>query len=274
MLSTLEKAGRVLRLFTAENPEWGVSQVARALNVSKGSAHDALATLTETGLVHRMVTGRYRLGFMIVSLHAVLMAQTPWRHVAQDEMEQLAARIQQTVTLSAFDGGTAICVAVTGPGHRAPHDTVGAHLPAYAAAAGKAMLAYRSAEQVQRVCGAGLSPFTPTTLTSADALTAELARIRETGYAVEDEELLPGRSAVAAPFRNANGEVIAAVTVSAPTAACRAAQDRWMPELLTCVKAISDRLGHQPHEGKDRLHWHLIDGEERLMRPPGIRREP
>ena len=66
MLSTLEKAGRVLRLFTAENPEWGVSQVARELLVSKGSVHDALATLTQIGLVHRTVTGRYRLGFSYI----------------------------------------------------------------------------------------------------------------------------------------------------------------------------------------------------------------
>jgi IclR family KDG regulon transcriptional repressor len=273
MLSTLEKAGRVLRLFTAEDPEWGVSQVARELVMSKGSAHEALATLTQIGLVHRMVTGRYRLGFMVVSLHAVLMAQTPWRLVAQEEMERLALVVQQPVSLMAFDGGYAICIAVSRGTPLTPTTRIGSELPAHAAAAGKAVLAYRSAEEVQRVANAGLLALTPNTIVSHDELHSELARVRERGYALDIEEVQLGRCALAVPIRNANGEIIAALTVSAPAAAFARDRVHWLTELSRATDTISELLGHQPGEGQDRLHWHLINGEERLMRTPGSRRE-
>ncbi|WP_051935650.1 IclR family transcriptional regulator [Deinococcus sp. YIM 77859] len=265
MLSTVEKAGKVLRLFTAASPEWGVTEVARALNISKTSAHDALTTLTHIGLVHRMVTGRYRLGFMVVSLHAVLMAQTPWRHVAREEMERLAASLTENVHLIAFDGGQAICIEVVNGGSAPSSVSVGDVLPPHASASGKVVLAYRSDEEVQRACEQ-MQPLTPNTIISYDEFHSELARVRERGYALDIEELNLGRCAVAAPVRNANGEIIAALTISAATAHFERHKALWLAELPQAAKVISERLGYQPSLMAEGLRWYLIRGEEKLTR--------
>ncbi|GAA5515058.1 HTH-type transcriptional regulator XynR [Deinococcus carri] len=272
MLSTLEKAGRVLRLFTAHNPEWGVSEVARKLSIPKTSAHDALTTLTQIGLVHRMVTGRYRLGFMIVPLHAVLMAQTPWRLVAHEEMERLAVLLQEPLHLMAFDGGHAICIDLVEGDGDPPLVRVGDVLPAYASASGKVFLASRSQEEVRRVC-ARMQAFTPNTIVSLDELQSELARIRERGYGLDIEESNSGRSAIGAPIYNANGEIIAAVTIAAATPRFERHKSLWLQELLAATHVISERLGYQPDPGEGRLHWHLVEGQEKLRQAPRNQRK-
>jgi DNA-binding IclR family transcriptional regulator len=76
VLGTVSKAGDVLKLFTAADPERGVSEVAQRMRLPKSSAHALLATLAETGLVRRTNTGRYHLGWRVVELHQALVSST------------------------------------------------------------------------------------------------------------------------------------------------------------------------------------------------------
>ncbi len=126
-LGTLERAARILDLFTPARSEWGASEVARALQLPTSSAHLTLSSLARTGLLHRTVAGRHRLGFKLLSLYQTLLTNTPWRDVAQDEMAALARRCGESVGLKAFDGGQLVhmsaswstCRAVPGDWRRA-----------------------------------------------------------------------------------------------------------------------------------------------------------
>nr|WP_216322457.1 IclR family transcriptional regulator [Deinococcus aestuarii] len=269
-VQSVENVGRLLELFTVESPEIGVTQAARHLGMSKGGAHALLTALTHIGLLHRFVTGRYRLGFRVMALNTVLMSHTPWRRVAREEMTRLAGVTGETVLLAAFDGGQTICIDRV-EGGASPVDTpVGGTLPPHATAPGKVILAHRPPEEVEGLSGAGLlHRHTPGTITSEDELLSDLARTRERGYALCIEEHVPGVCGVAAPIRNANAEVIAAISLSVPTRRFTRRKDSLATHLTAAAAETSRRIGHDHRpDSEDGLYWHTLDGQATLRRVP------
>ncbi|TDE85652.1 IclR family transcriptional regulator [Deinococcus sp. S9] len=235
MLGTIERAGQVLALFTAERPEWGVSEVARELDLGKTRTHALLSSLAHVGLLHRMQTGRYRLGFRVLALSRVLLAHTPWREVAAEEMRVLAARVGGHVGLMAFDGLELVTLAEV-PGTRpqervAPQNT----------AAGRVMLAHRSFRTVQAVLAAHPGQATASSL---EELAADLKTVRRLGVAILMHGPDSQRWEIAAPIRNHTGEVIAALNLS--VAAPHFAQDGAVlqREVMASAALISTRIGY------------------------------
>ena len=246
-LGTLEKAARVLDLFTPAQPEWGVSEVARALQLPTSSAHLTLSSLARTGLLHRTLAGRYRLGFRLLSLCQTLLTNTPWRDVAQDEMAALARRCGESVGLTAFDGGQLVHVAGSA-GRLAvgrPERRAGEILPAHASAGGKVMLASRPWKAVRSLVEEqGLPRYTENTITALDELEGELGRVRRRGYAHDIAEVWPEVCGVAAPVRNHNGEVIAALGIEASSERFRDRQKDLLDQVLSSAAEISARIGY------------------------------
>lgn len=242
-LSGLERAAQVLARFTTETPEWGVTEMAQDLQMSKSGMHHVLSTLAQMGILHRTKGGRYRLGFMLLAYHTALMSHTPWREVGHWEMQLLAARLAEPIHLMAFDGGQVICIDVVQGGPLPSMVAVGDVLPPYASASGKAILAHRSEVEIAQVSQA-MTARTPNTIVSRDELESELARVREQGYALDIEELNLGRCAMAAPIRNHNGEIIAALTIAAVTAHFQRNRGLWLQELQDATRRASERLGY------------------------------
>jgi DNA-binding IclR family transcriptional regulator len=112
---------------------------------------------------------------------------------------------------------------------------------------GKVLLAYQPAEIVQQVIDNGLKRFTENTITDADALRAELATIRQKGFAIDDEEIEPGLRCVAAPIRDHSGHVTAAISVAAPIQRMTKKNvQTTVPSVVSAAEAISRRLGYLP----------------------------
>ncbi|WP_216324251.1 IclR family transcriptional regulator [Deinococcus aestuarii] len=272
MLGTFEKARAVLDLYSTEHPEWGVSEVARRLGMPTSSAHTLLASLAGMGLLHRTLAGRYRLGFKLLALSQILLANTPWREVAREEMARLAALFGETVHLAAFDGGQIVKVAqVEG---RLPDSArggrVGAVLAAHASASGKVLLAHRPWEVVETVLGAaGMERFTGQTLHTPGALAQELAQIRARGWAAEVGERRAGVGSLAAPVRNHNGEVIAAMSLSVPETRFREREALWRDAVVGACEDLSVRLGYQAGtSGSGPLLWMSVQGRDELRPAP------
>lgn len=243
MLGTIDHAGQVLALFTPERPEWGVSEVSRALSLSKTRAHALLSSLAHVGLLHRMQTGRYRLGFRVLALSRVLLGHTPWREVATAELRVLASRVGGQVQLAAFDGLELVRVAeVPGGGPRGEE-------PPHTTAAGQVMLAHRPPRTVQAVLnthrerGGAAVP-----LPSPEELAATLRAVRQQGYAAVPGGEGGGSGAragsVAAPIRNHTGEVVAALGVA--VAAPQFGRDRAVlqREVVSSAALVSARIGY------------------------------
>jgi DNA-binding IclR family transcriptional regulator len=110
-------------------------------------------------------------------------------------------------------------------------------IPAHCSGLGRAILAYSDAATIEAVVAAGLTRRTPRTITSATALRRELAAIPDRGLALDREEGNIGVSCVAAPIFGPLGDVVAALSVTGPTAVVRA--DRAGPAVRLAAAAAS-----------------------------------
>lgn len=229
-LGTVSKAGRVLDLFSASRPEWGVSEVARTLEIPKSSAHSLLTTLADTGLLHRTEENRYRVGWRVLALSRTLLDSSDVRVHAQPTLRTVAERFGTTVHLATLDEGEVTYIDKVEGGRVSPIavSAVGRRLPPHCTALGKVLLAYQpwgAAEEILRANG--LPRYTPQTICSVDDLRGELRAVRQQGYARASAEIVTGLCCFAAPIFDAGSRAIAAISVSIPADEASRRPDRY-----------------------------------------------
>jgi DNA-binding IclR family transcriptional regulator len=212
MLGTLARAGAVLDLFSLDEPEWGVTAVAQRLGVSKSLAHDVLSSLAAIGLLQRVGHGRYRLGWRTVTLATVLLRTSELKAHARPVVRDLVERQGLTVSLTAWDRVRVIYIDRHARGRPVGGSSpmAGTAVPLDGRAVVKVLLASRPESEVQSLWDQGLV-LTPHA--SVDALHADLAKVREHGWALDDADHAAAHAVVAAPVRDADGEVAAAISV-------------------------------------------------------------
>jgi IclR family KDG regulon transcriptional repressor len=245
MLSTVSRAGRVLDLFSAEEPEWGATAVAKELDIAKSQAHELLVSLTDIGLLERVGSGRYTLGWHLLALSSLLPDTSALRDDAGPAMHALAGHYGDSIQLAVWGAQRAVCIATCEGGRpdAVPPPSLGAGLPSHATALGKVLLASRPWDEVDDVIGRdGLRRSTRETIVTGDRLRSELAGVRARGLAYEDREHAPGTSAVAAPISRRPGAVVAAIGISAPAQRWNARKDEYARALLTAAAHISRRV--------------------------------
>lgn len=247
MLQTIQKASEVLSLYDRDHTEWGVREVAEKLKLAKSSAHDLLASLAHTGFLNKTDSGRYRLGWRLVTLSETLLATTELRKEAHPVMEELAAQYQETLHLAVLDDTKAVYIDKL-EGRQAVRvelTSLGTRLYPHCSALGKVLLAYSPEEEVRRIIRtAGLPRFTPNTITEEAELFQALAKIRKQGYAYDLEEILPDLCCVGAPIYDYTGQVIASISMSVPAYRFRRLQSEYRDAVVRTAKVISERLGY------------------------------
>ena len=247
MLQTIEKASEVLALFDREHPEWGVREVAEALDLAKSSAHDLLASLEQVGLLGKNDEGRYRLGWRLVMLSETLLATTELRREARPILEELAEQYRETIHLAVLDDTKVVYVdKLEGKqAVRVELTSLGTRLYAHCSALGKVLLAFQPEENVKRIIKIeGLPRFTANTITDADELEQTLAKVRKQGFASDQEEILPDLCCIGAPIRNHAGHVISAISMSIPAYRFQRSQIEFRKAVMRTGKLISERLGY------------------------------
>ena len=247
MLQTVHKAGEVLNLFSVKHPEWGISELAKALTLPKSSTSALVSTLVEQGLLRRTSTSRYKLGWRVMALSQVLLSTTDFRTEARPLMESLIARFGETVHLAALESGQviyvdklqgtrAVQVSATGVGYR---------LPAHCSGVGKVILANLSWEEVQQILAhKGMPALTSKTITSLEVLQEELQRVRAQGYAYDLEEAVEELCCVAAPICDHSGEVVAAMSLSVPAYRFQQHKDQYRLAIVGAARQVSENLGY------------------------------
>jgi len=210
------RAARMLEELSAAPAGLTLSELARAIGAPKSSCLAVCATLVEAGLLARTPSGAYRLGWKVVPLGRSYLAQsnlvTEFRRVDQE----LNLLPEDTIVLSLLDGRTVVYVG-TRPGLRpvAMHYEIGLRLPAHCTASGKALLAaLAGADLAARYADEVFDTLTPHSLTRMPDLTAELARTRQRGYAIDDEETALGMICVGAAIVSPGGRPAGALSVS------------------------------------------------------------
>ena len=214
-----QSVSRALRLvdLVAEEPR-SAQALSRLSGLQRPTAARLLNALEQHGYVRRTEEGVYDLGVRILELSARLQTRLDVSTLVAPYLEELVQRFRETASLCVRDGHETVCVAqLESPQSVRLAYSVGARAPLHAGALGKVLLAFSSAPVVEAVLDGPLERLAVNTITDPVALQAELELIRSVGYAESDSEGVEGASAVAAPVRNASGEVIAAIAVAGPS---------------------------------------------------------
>jgi IclR family pca regulon transcriptional regulator len=215
---SLERGLAILSSFTPGRQLIGTSELARELGLTRSTAHRYISTLSGLGY-----------------------------------LQQLSDETGFTVNLGILDGTDVVYVErcrTARPGQREIDLNlhVGSRLPAYCTALGKAMLAFLPEhERRALVAESDLVRRGPNTLTERDALLEDLERIRDTGIAVNNEELAYGLRSIATPIRSQSGGVVAAINLAVHRSMVSMEElvVRYAPELTRAAEEIGARIGHR-----------------------------
>ncbi|MEP9362892.1 IclR family transcriptional regulator [Nocardioides sp. CN2-186] len=243
-VQSVDRALTILEVL-ARVGEAGVTEIAGELDVHKSTAFRLVSTLEAHRLVEQTSErGRYRLGVGVLRLAGATTARLDLVQEARPVCRQLAADTGETVNIAVLSESSALYLdQIAGSSALQPHNWVGQHIPLHATSNGKVLLSGLDDKQVADLLGT-LSRYTPTTITKKGKLREELAAVRERGYAVAVDELEEGLTAIAAPIRNAHGDVVASMSVSGPTFRLSDARvEDVVPQLVEAAAEVSHRLG-------------------------------
>ncbi|MBA2949381.1 IclR family transcriptional regulator domain-containing protein [Streptomyces himalayensis] len=265
-VQSFERGLAVIRAFDADHPELTLSEVARICGLTRAAARRFLLTLADLGYVR--TDGRlFRLSPRVLELGYAYLSSFSLPDIAEPHLEQLVAQVCESSSLCVLDGDDIVYVA------RVPTSrimtatiTVGTRFPAHVTSVGRVMLACLPDEDIDaRLARAELRPLTARTIVSTDLLRAELRRVRRQGYAIVDQELEEGLRSVAAPVRDRDGDVVAAVNI--PVHASRNSVESVRRDLLPHLLATVARIEADVHVVAPRLR--LAEGAGERVRDRG-----
>jgi len=190
---------------------------------------------------------RYQLGLKVIELGMAKLHQMDLAREATPYLKELVNQCNETVHLGVLEEGEVLYLAKEESSQTIRMISyVGKRAPLHCTALGKVLLAYLSAEERKEILGEKVLPrLTENTITDKKELEKELSKVREQGFALDREENEKDIRCVAAPIRNYQGEVIAAISISSPIFRIdKNAQSDLKEALLETSKEISKRLGY------------------------------
>lgn len=243
-ISSLRNALKLLNLFTHDEPELTLSEIAVKLNVGISTAHRLTSTLMENGLLKKdPLTKNFRLGSSILAMGNTILSQYELCQVSRDSLEQLVQTSGEAVHLSVLKGIHVVYLQKMDCKHHVYLQShIGKQNPIYCTSSGQVILAYQSNDFIENVIDYGLVEYTPNTITSPERLKAVLADIRSQGFAYSREELHEGVSSIAAPIKNQWGDVIASVSIAGPSTRIT---PHKLPALVRLVKNAGEKISEQ-----------------------------
>ncbi len=254
---SLERGLAILSTLASGPTLLGVSELARAVHLSRSTAHRYVATLRKLGYLDQdPATRKYRLGPRVLDLGFSAINSMELREIAAPHLQQLSDETGHTVNMAILDDVEIVYIERCRASQQGQREIdlnlhVGSRLPAYCTSLGKVLLAYldasRRREALDRIEFVRRGP---NTIMSKTALCSELARIRSRGIAVSNEELASGLRSMAMPIQS-HEEAVAAVNVAVHRSLGSTGElvERLSPALERTVTEISRRLGHRPLAG-------------------------
>lgn len=246
-LSSNQSASRVLQVLEAlaASPEAiGVRDIARAIGVSPSIAQRLVSTLAASGFAEQTASRKYRVGLRAFAVGNAFLSDNSLAREALVELKQLAEERQLNGYLGVLRGRSVVYLLTcqsTGP--IAIKTSAGAETHLHSTALGKALLAAMPAEEAKRLLGREpWQRLTPATKLRLAALSRDLDKARQAGFAVSDEENLVGVYAVGAPVRDASGTAVAAISAALPR---HDLARLGAPEMARLVREAAERISRR-----------------------------
>jgi len=242
----LQRGLAILQTFREAEPTQSLAEISRRLDIPKATTLRLLECLRhETWLTYDADRGRYALGIAALEIGSAYLAASRIEQRAMPFLRRLADITGQTANLGILNGNMVVHVGVVEPDRPLRyHSYVGARDLAHCTGLGKVLAAYLDEPALRSLLSAGLSRRTPTTITKPDSFRQELRRVRTSGFAEDLEEGAPGLRCLAAPVLDADGSVVAAMSISGPAAEFEGSGAVFLAALLKHAAGLSARLGY------------------------------
>jgi IclR family KDG regulon transcriptional repressor len=227
----------------------GASQLARTLGINRTRVFRILKTLDARGYVeHDPRAQTYRLGLKFLSIGENVRERLDLRREAEPILVELARKTGDSAHLLILQGDRALTIdRRQGANRLQVASPIGQTLPLYVGASPKILLAYLPEPDRERIIASTkLQPFTEHTITNANELRRSLARIRQQGYAVDEQDFERGVYAIGAPVRNDTGRVVAGITITTPVTRYSGKRRTELIRLaIQGAARLSSKLGYQ-----------------------------
>lgn len=251
--NAVERALSILEIISESNRGLSNSDLSRRLEIPKSSASYILRVLEKRNYLQRDEGGKYRLGLKLVSLTRESLTHLDIREIAKPILEKFLQKSRLAEAhLAVLDNGHAVYIEKAESQSFVKMDIwVGHRLPIHTTAIGKALIAFSSEEQVLQILNLhGMEKKTGKTIINKQKFLQELKKVRERGFAIDNEENADGVRCVAAPVFDESGKVIASLGTSTIVSRLNESQ---LPKVVEMVKDaarnVSQNLGYTPKNG-------------------------
>ncbi|MGG2198340.1 IclR family transcriptional regulator [Paenibacillus sp.] len=244
-LHSVKNAMRILRLFSLERPELGVTEIARLLGLNKSTVYHLMTFLTADGLLEKGPKSKYRLGLALLRYTGIITTQMEIHRIALPVLENLAKQLGESAFIGILEGTDVAYLQKVEIKH--PDlllSLVGNRNPASCTGTGKVLLAYQKEDMIAEIAER-LQPYGPNSITDSEQFKQHLAEVRSRGHAICLDEIHEGVASIGVPVRDYTGGVIAALSIVGPTEHIR---NFDIPHAVGILKSaaneISSKLGH------------------------------
>ncbi|WP_087974908.1 IclR family transcriptional regulator [Oceanobacillus rekensis] len=247
LLSSVNNSMRVLRAFTMDQPQKGVRELAKELDIGKSSVQRILTTLAANDFVRKNEeTNKYELGISVLELSSIFLEHIDLHHEAFPIVTKLAHTHKETSHLAILDKLHVVYLCKVESQHSVQLSShSGLHLHTHCTSSGKLLLAHSDPYLVEAFMRNSPMKFTSTTITDRDEFYNELKRIRKQGYSVSRGEYRKDVTSVSAPILDHSCNVIAAVNLVGPSNRFTKPRIQFFArELLNAGELISEKLGY------------------------------
>ena len=238
--SVIDRLLDILLLYKEGKESWSIDEIATLLDLPKSTCYRLVRALQERGFLEKSGTSNYQLGITFMRLSSVaLSSNRDIRLMALPSMKRIADTAKESVSLMRLMNHQVVCVeSIEGQSSLRVSIQHGRIQPLHAGASSRVLLAHLPEEDWGKYLEFPLERYTETTLTDFDELCANLHRVRRLGYAISDGEIDIGAKAVAVPLMKNRDEVIAVLSIEAPTTRMSDEVVHQYLELLTREVAV------------------------------------
>jgi len=247
-IKVLNKTLSILEILLQQGSPMNMTEISERLEIYPSTIHRILDTLKYWGYVEQDThTQKYQLGLKVLELGMAKLHQMDLVREATPYLKELVKQCNETIHLGVLEEGEVMYLAKEESSQTIRMISyVGKRAPLHSTSLGKVLLAYIPEEERKKILeNKGLPRLTENTITDKRKLEKELSKVREQGFALDREENEKDVRCVAAPIRNYQGEVIAAISISSPIFRIdKNAQNNLKKVLIETSKKISKRLGY------------------------------
>lgn len=246
-MQSVKRIIKILDSFSLDEPELTLNKLTKKTGLPKPTVYRISEALYDANILSKDgSTSKYRIGVKLFELGSLYLETLELRKLAFPEIEKLSKFTEESIHMGVLDGNEVTSIEGLGSTHNLQTKLwIGKRSPIYCTSIGKAILAFLPVEKRENILNSiELKKFTKNTISKKEELREELKKIREQGFALDNEEHDEGIMCIGAPIFNNKNHVVASISISGPKIRMTTERmEKYKKLLLESVKIISDKLG-------------------------------